>query len=174
MTIATLNETNGVLRSRHFLDGFIRNEWREAKYFGQGAWTQVTGGDIAEFLAGKGDTLDVIYENLLTDTGANIASNNPATVLTAADVQGNSQSKDTIRRLYVTKRFGWSSLAQNIGQGDVGSGIQRQVGPWWQREIQDWVFHALRGCVAATVSSNASPLVHEIVGASYDAGTTEF
>ena len=174
MAIANLNQTNGVLRSTHFVDGFIRNEWREAKYFAQGAWTQLTGGDIVDFLNGKGDTLDVIFENLLTDNGANIASNTPATKISDANVLGNSQSKDIVRRLYLTKKFGWNSLAQNIGQGDVGAGIQRQVGPWWQREIQSWVFSALRGAVASTISSNNSDFIYETVGASYSAGTTDF
>ena len=64
-------------------------------------------------------------------------------------------------------------LANKIAEGDPAGSIRNQVGAWWRREIQSWVFAALIGIARENGTNDSGDLTHDVAGTGYTAGTTD-
>ena len=125
---------------------------------------------IVNFLTGGGDTVEMPFYNDLTDTEANVSSDDPST--TSSPQKITTGQATMIRQ---SKNQSWSSMDLNaaLAGNDPLMAIGNLVNGYWRRQDQRSLLASLKGIVADNEANDSGDMVHDISIDTTDALTDE-
>jgi hypothetical protein len=123
----------------------------------------VRNGEMQSQLSAGAESFTVPFWNDLSDTEADITSDNPAVFATPLKVTANKQ---IVRKSFLHQSWSEMSLASELSGDSALELIQSRVGAYWDRQWEKRLIASLRGVLLSNVANNASDMVNDISGAS--------
>lgn len=115
--------------------------------------------ELAAKLAGGGTTFNVPFWNDLTDTEANIGSDDPSVLSTP---QKLGTGKDIAVRQLRTQSWSTMDLTGELAGSDPMQRILGRVNDYWKRQNQATLVKTLRGVYLSNVANNSSDMVKDV------------
>ena len=107
--------------------------------------------------------------NDLTDTEANISSDNPTDLANPLGI--NAYSMD-VRRSFLNNSWGEMSLASELAGSSALARIQSRVTAYWNRQFEFRLVSSMLGILASNVANNSGDMVVDISAATTGAPIT--
>jgi hypothetical protein len=123
------------------------------------------------FLSGGGLTFNQPFWNDLDNDEENIPVTNPATLSTPNKIDSGTEIQVRLNR-----NQSWASmdLAADLAGSDPMTAIGNRVAAYWARRIQAAFVATMTGVFADNDANDSGDYTHDISGAVYDPGTTDF
>lgn len=115
--------------------------------------------NLANFLSGGGQTVNVPFWNDLANDEANTSSDDPNSEASPKKI---TASKDIAIR--INRNQGWSDadLAAELAGDDPMKRIGERVTAYWTRQFQRHLVAAIKGLIADNVANDSSDMVNDI------------
>lgn len=128
-------------------------------------------GVIEGLMASGGTLVEIPSWRALASTDANVAVDTFATTSTPENL---ATSRETAAKLSRNQSWAAPDLLASLAGEDPMAAAAGMVGSYWGRELQKAALAVLAGVVAHNEDADSGDMVHDISGASFTAGSTDF
>ena len=112
---------------------------------------------MAANLTGGGTVFQTPFWKDLSDSGSDIASDNPAEVSTPDKITAD---KLKFRRQYRTKSWSTADLSAELAGSDPMNAIVSRVSDWWARDFNKITIATLNGVINSNIANDSGDMVY--------------
>lgn len=140
-----------------FLPYMLKETMQKSAFYSTGVLSDDA--QLAEKLAGGGRTFNVPFWKDLDDDESDIASDDPASDATPANM---TSGQDIARRQVRTRGWSTAKLTRELAGDDPMKRIASRVSDYWGRQFDDIAIATARGLFADNVANDSGDMVNDI------------
>ena len=153
----SLSRISDVIVPEVFFNYMVADTKQQSAFYATGVLSDDA--SLTEKLSGGGRTFNVPFWKDLDDTEADVASDDPASDGTPANV---TAGKDIARRQVKTKGWSTANLTRELAGSDPMKRIAQRSGAYWALQFDDVAISTARGLFADNIANDSGDMVNDI------------